>query len=156
MHGTKCIRDIWSKVKFPLGKNYEDAYIMPYILHETQRIVFVNECLLDYMQVEGSITHQKKLRIELDALWATISRFDLYKNEYSDLWAYLVKEPIGIAIRNKFIKPENDADRDKMVQYREMTAKFIGEVRYKKESYKMLNTKYKLCLALYPLIRSAR
>lgn len=52
-------REIWENIRFPKGKVYEDAFLMPGILSGCKKIVILKSCLYVYRKREGSITSQK-------------------------------------------------------------------------------------------------
>ena len=57
-------KKLWEKIRFPEGKVYEDAFVMPKIFFSCEKIVLLSACLYVYRKREGSITAQKKEKYE--------------------------------------------------------------------------------------------
>lgn len=53
-------RELWRTVRFPEGKIYEDAFVMPELYYACKKIVLTNSCLYVYRRREGSITAAQK------------------------------------------------------------------------------------------------
>ncbi len=53
-------KNIWETLRFPEGKVYEDAFVMPEVFYSCKKVALINECLYVYRKREGSITAQKK------------------------------------------------------------------------------------------------
>ena len=53
-------KSIWNTLRFPVGKVYEDAFVMPEVFHSCKKVVLVEACLYVYRKREGSITAQQK------------------------------------------------------------------------------------------------
>ncbi|WND06308.1 glycosyltransferase family 2 protein [Acinetobacter soli] len=49
-------KELFKEIKFPVGKNFEDAYTIPYIYLKSNNIYFIDEILLHYRFNPNSIT----------------------------------------------------------------------------------------------------
>ncbi|MDQ9833122.1 glycosyltransferase family 2 protein [Acinetobacter soli] len=49
-------KELFKEIKFPVGKNFEDAYTIPYIYLKSKNIYFIDEILLHYRFNPNSIT----------------------------------------------------------------------------------------------------
>lgn len=49
-------RDLFNDILFPLGRLYEDAYTVPFIILKAKKICFINECLIGYRYNDQGIT----------------------------------------------------------------------------------------------------
>lgn len=49
-------KELFKEIKFPVGKNFEDAYTIPYIYLKIKNIYFIDEILLHYRFNPNSIT----------------------------------------------------------------------------------------------------
>lgn len=55
-------RELWEQIRFPKGKVYEDAFVMPSLFYSCQKVVLLKQCLYWYRKREGSITAEQKER----------------------------------------------------------------------------------------------
>ena len=56
-------RDLFKDIRFPLGKLYEDLFIVPILIYRSKLIAHVKEALYFYLQREGSIVHKNNQRM---------------------------------------------------------------------------------------------
>lgn len=49
-------RSFWEEIKYPKGRFYEDACVIPTLYNNCQKIVLIKDCLYVYQQREDSIT----------------------------------------------------------------------------------------------------
>lgn len=49
-------KDLFQRNRYPKGKNYEDLYLTPILVHEAKKIVYSSTILYDYVKRTGSIT----------------------------------------------------------------------------------------------------
>lgn len=77
-------REVFDKVRFPVGKNSEDEYIMPQILEKIKKVYLLDERLYDQVLSENSIVRKALSVKSLDATEAILvmSRYLLDKGLY--------------------------------------------------------------------------
>lgn len=71
-------RSIFSSVRFPLGKKYEDAYVQLDIYNNAHKIVVMNTTLYEYRKRNGSITDTISDKSYLDQLEFSIRHFKYF------------------------------------------------------------------------------
>ena len=90
LHDDKCKSFAWNKlykrelfkeIRFPVGKYFEDVFIMHEIFENANRVAYVDDGLYFYRQREGSIMHMKAVTAWMDYLEAVEKRINYYKNE---------------------------------------------------------------------------
>ena len=91
LYKTSTIKN--SKLRFPTGYRYEDAYFLYAITPYINKISYVNEAFVYYVQREGSITHTHNDKVKdmvyvFESLLRHYQDNDLY-NEYYDELEYL-------------------------------------------------------------------
>ncbi len=66
MHCYACnkvySRKLWDGVAFPVGRNYEDIFTIPYLLRRANKIACTSKGLYYYCQRPGSITHTLSIK----------------------------------------------------------------------------------------------
>lgn len=145
-------KHIFDTIRYPKGKNYEDMYVAPQIVSMCNSVVFLPYNLVDYYQIETSITHVISVKNECFAFDAAYQRFNLYKNEYDDLYSYLVSEPLRIGLKLWACKKSNDDNK----YFQSIEAKlmaFLRKAKFNRNAYKELNFKYKILLLFYPILK---
>lgn len=78
--------DIWSALRFPKGKKYEDVYIMHEVYDMCDNIAYIDKSLYYYFQRDDSIVHVPDISANYDLLEGTLVRFD-YLKKYKKLEA---------------------------------------------------------------------
>lgn len=53
-------RGLWDEIRFPVGKVYEDSFVLPEVFYLCKTVVLLKSCLYIYRKREGSITAQEK------------------------------------------------------------------------------------------------
>lgn len=72
-------RSVFDKIRYPVGKIHEDAYVYHRILHEVKQIIYISDVLYYYRIRKHSITNSKFNLKELeDSMGAVIDRIDYY------------------------------------------------------------------------------
>lgn len=146
-------REMFETIRYPIGKNYEDMYIMPELLDNCNCVVFVPKHLMLYFQISSSITHIPSLRNECNAFEAAYNRYTHYLYDYSNLFCFLVKEPLEIALR---LYCMNKHDNKELIYYEkisDLVDQFILKCRRNYKSYIRLTNKYRSLLFLAPLLK---
>jgi glycosyltransferase involved in cell wall biosynthesis len=74
-------REMFSNILYPLGKKFEDMYIILELIHAAQKIKFIPNCEYYYIQRMDSITHSFQ-SIQIDSLNARLKQ----KKELIQFW----------------------------------------------------------------------
>lgn len=138
-------RSIFSEIRYPKGRYYEDIFVLPQILELCQNIGFSNQWLIDYNQIADSITHKLNPLHEYDAFEATYIKFNTY-NYLPGVYSYLVKEPVEIALRLKKILRKQYKDEQLTGIDVDKMNKFIDSVKFRTPTYKKLSIKFRFAL----------
>lgn len=77
-------RYLFDEVRFPVGRVYEDAFVMPHIVHVAKKLVTNPECLYYYVSREDSITHVPFSADRFNMFYAQKSVYD-YITHLSDI-----------------------------------------------------------------------
>lgn len=78
-------RDLFEKLRFPVGKYNEDIYIMTQIIHQAEKIVHIGEAKYYYFHRTDSITTERFSEKKLDLLEANQKVSELVNKYYPDL-----------------------------------------------------------------------
>ena len=86
-HGGKSIvaycklvkKDLFSQIRFPVGKLHEDAFVTHKLLFACDRVVVLEEDMYYYFQNPGSITHAKWSDRKLDSIEAHEQRLEYFR-----------------------------------------------------------------------------
>lgn len=82
-------RDIWENIMFPVGKKYEDLYIMAHLIQNINNIIAIPRVLYYYeCEDHGSITQNRDIRSLFDACDAWIANMDYVSGKMKE-WYYL-------------------------------------------------------------------
>ncbi len=81
---------LFKNIRFPLGKLFEDGYVLTYLLEAAQKAVFVDEVGYYYTQRKESITNKKikqgmDISRQFDALESRQIKLDFIKDRYPEL-----------------------------------------------------------------------
>lgn len=147
-------KKIFKQIRYPLGKNYEDMYIMPSIIEECDKIVFVPKRLVYYYQINTSISHVVSLKNECFAFDASYRRFLRYKEEYNFFYNYLVKEPLEIGLKIYTLKKDKGNSIAEYSNIERTLELFLKEHHNNIKAYMKLRPKYKLILFFYPILKN--
>ncbi len=79
--------------------------------------------------------------------------FLLYKDDYSELFSFLVREPAEIALRLYTKKKKTIEDKQMFLIIEESVRAFIEEIYKNRASYRCLRIKYKFLLRYYKFMK---
>lgn len=90
---------LFENIRFPLGKLFEDGYVLTYLLEASHKAVFVDEVGYFYTQRKESITNSKikkgmDISSQFDALESRQIKLDFIKDRYPGLVPKAKKEVI--------------------------------------------------------------
>lgn len=123
-------KELFSDLKFELGKIAEDAFIMIKLLDKCEKVVATNEKKYYYIHRENSITTQKFSPKFLNVIEAYEQNYKIIENNYPELlqvaqtrmnWAYFY-------VLDKLLLDDNYEDKDlenKLVKYLKYNKKNI-------------------------------
>ena len=119
-------KNILSDIEFPVGKLYEDIFVMHMIFFKCKKIVTLENKLYHYVQRTGSIINSAITTCDLDCVEAICSRIQFYrKNELDE---FIPKEAFNLKRRyiknRKFMeKPKEKSDKDRVKEIDELFKK---------------------------------
>lgn len=79
-------KDIFSKLRFPVGKQHEDEFIIHHVLTQCEKVSYIEDKLYFYRQREGSIMSRKFDVRKLDYGDALINRYHFTKRNKYEEW----------------------------------------------------------------------
>ena len=74
-----CRREVFEKIRFPEGKNYEDAFTAPEILERVNKAACVAEPLYLYRLRSGSIMHAAETLKNQEEVHANYAQYQYTK-----------------------------------------------------------------------------
>lgn len=86
-------REIWNEISFPVGKLFEDVYVMHRVFAKAEKVVFVDKPLYYYYQRDNSIVSHQTIQSRFDIIEGYESRLVYLANE-SERIRQLTKENI--------------------------------------------------------------
>ncbi|MCR5785083.1 MAG: glycosyltransferase family 2 protein [Eubacterium sp.] len=116
-------KDLWENISYPLGKNYEDEFVIAPLIHRAGKISVTDDVLYNYLCRQGSIMHSAYSAKNLDFAEAMISRSNFFLScEKYDFARKTLADTVGI-----FIKAYNNLDfenKDSKDRYNELKSAF--------------------------------
>ena len=151
---------LFDKVKYPVGKLTEDAFVIVELLMQTKKIVYTTEEMYYYVHRKGSITTSGFKKKDLNVLEAYLKNYKLIKENYPDIidvakmrymWAHFY-------VLDKMMLSANGIDKEienKIISGLKKNYKFIiKDPRFNKSrkiamTLLMINRKlYKMCVVM--------
>lgn len=86
-------REIWNEIRFPVGKLFEDVYVMHRVFVNADKVVFVDKPLYYYYQRDNSIVSHQTIQSRFDIIEGYESRL-VYLADESEHIRRLTKENI--------------------------------------------------------------
>lgn len=105
-------RSIFHKLRFPVGKQHEDEYVIHYIIDKCDIIVSVKEDLYYYVQRNGSIMSKKFNVKNLDYGEALIDRYHFTKSKKYGEW----QKQCVFKLSDQFDKWKQYASKDEEIK----------------------------------------
>lgn len=138
-------KDIFDKVKYPVGKINEDEFVCHHILSLCDKVCYSDVKYYYYLQRQNSIMHQKYSKKNLNIFEALYDRFLFFKENYpklalNSLYAYLSDITVNYY---KF---------DKSVR-KELLERFYKALEENKKELKQLSKKRKFKLFMFKYFR---
>lgn len=93
-------RELFSDVRYPIGKYNEDVFTTYKLLDHSKNTVVVNQGLYFYRQVSGSITHSSFSMKHLDAIEGTLERAEFVSKKYPQYQEYSYATVVHTCCKN--------------------------------------------------------
>ena len=109
-----CRREVFEKIRFPEGKNYEDAFTAPEILERVNKAACVAEPLYQYRLRSGSIMHAAVTLKNLEEVHANYALFQYtmkYRNYDEACLQYTVTKRIFRKLKRKLSQEERKSEQ---------------------------------------------
>ena len=114
MSGSSCNKiikkELYNNYKFPVGKQYEDTAVTPFILAEAKNIKYIPYPLYYYLQREKSIVATNTLMSAFYKICHNIS--DVLKQKNLDKYKYIINEFFVDRILEIFVQDYNENKKD--------------------------------------------
>lgn len=89
---------LWSDIRFPKGKHYEDVHIVYKIYDMCERIAFLDQGLYYYFQRSQSIVHSVKIESHMELIYAVEERLKFLQLKYPDMLPQLSASVISAVL----------------------------------------------------------
>ena len=109
-----CRREVFEKIRFPEGKNYEDAFTAPEILEWGNKAACVAEPLYQYRLRSGSIMHAAVTLKNLEEVYANYALFQYtmkYRKYDEACLQYTVTKRIFRKLKRKLSQEERKSEQ---------------------------------------------
>ena len=109
-----CRREVFEKIRFPEGKNYEDAFTAPEILERVNKAACVAEPLYQYRLRSGSIMHAAVILKNLEEVHANYVLFQYtmkYRKYDEACLQYTVTKRIFRKLKRKLSQEERKSEQ---------------------------------------------
>ena len=109
-----CRREVFEKIRFPEGKNYEDAFTAPEILERVNKAACVAEPLYQYRLRSGSIMHAAVTLKNLEEVRANYELFQYtmkYRKYDEACLQYTVTKRIFRKLKRKLSQEERKSEQ---------------------------------------------
>ena len=126
-------KQLFNRIRFPIGKLYEDLFVVPILLYHANRVVRVTEPLYYYMQRTGSIVHNNNMRMfhiyeAIDNIQKTLEGSITDRNAFDRLIKrLLIKHGLFLTM----LRIKNNGDHANRVEYFAHNIKALSQ-RYPK------------------------
>ena len=95
-------RDLFNDILFPLGRLYEDAYTVPFIILKAKKICFINECLIGYRYNDQGITAKitpkslEDLKGVSELFLKSISQYEYFSLSFISISQYYITQSLQV------------------------------------------------------------
>ena len=118
IYDTEFVRS--TNIRFPSGNRYEDAYFLYCLAPNIERISFVDEAFVHYVQHENSITHNNNEEVKnMITIFDNILNYYAHTNRYDEYHDELEYLHIKFFLGNSFLRSariDDKQDRDYTIQ----------------------------------------
>lgn len=117
-------RDLFSDIRYPLGKLHEDEFIIHRLLLKCSKVAGVSKALYFYLQRTGGITKTKYSIRRLDAAEANFERADMLLSQGIEARAAYYACSIGLMVLARSYGQMSFQDLEYKQRYNELSGKF--------------------------------
>lgn len=118
IYDTEFVRS--TNIKFPSGNRYEDAYFLYCLAPNIERLAFIDEAFVHYVQHENSITHNNNEEVKnMITIFDNILNYYAHTNRYDEYHDELEYLHIKFFLGNSFLRSariDDKQDRDYTIQ----------------------------------------
>ena len=118
IYDTEFVRS--TNIRFPSGNRYEDAYFLYCLAPNIERLAFVDEAFVHYVQHENSITHNNNELVKnMITIFDNILNYYAHTNRYDEYHDELEYLHIKFFLGNSFLRSariDDKQDRDYTIQ----------------------------------------
>lgn len=118
IYDTAFVRS--TNIRFPSGNRYEDAYFLYCLAPNIERIAFVDEAFVHYVQHDNSITHNNNEEVKnMITIFDNILNYYAHTNRYDEYHDELEYLHIKFFLGNSFLRSariDDKQDRDYTIQ----------------------------------------
>ena len=118
IYDTAFVRS--TNIRFPSGNRYEDAYFLYCLAPNIERLAFVDEAFVNYVQHENSITHNNNEEVKnMITIFDNILNYYAHTNRYDEYHDELEYLHIKFFLGNSFLRSariDDKQDRDYTIQ----------------------------------------
>lgn len=115
-------KNVFSRIQFPVDKNYEDDYTIDRISNSVTRFTTVNRPLYYYRQRKTSITHTPNAKNITDKMNANLYRIAYISTKHPEFEAQVrdnaLESMCGILIQNRFLRNNGKLWKDYIRTFR--------------------------------------
>ena len=118
IYDTEFVRS--TNIRFPSGNRYEDAYFLYCLAPNIERLAFVDEAFVHYVQHENSITHNNNEEVKnMITIFDNILNYYAHTNRYDEYHDELEYLHIKFFLGTSFLRSariDDKQDRDYTIQ----------------------------------------
>ena len=118
IYDTAFVRS--TNIRFPSGNRYEDAYFLYFLAPNIERLAFIDEAFVHYVQHENSITHNNNEKVKnMITIFDNILNYYAHTNRYDEYHDELEYLHIKFFLGNSFLRSariDDKQDRDYTIQ----------------------------------------
>ena len=118
IYDTAFVRS--TNIRFPSGNRYEDAYFLYCLAPNIERLAFVDEAFVHYVQHDNSITHNNNEEVKnMITIFDNILNYYAHTNRYDEYHDELEYLHIKFFLGNSFLRSariDDKQDRDYTIQ----------------------------------------
>lgn len=122
--------EVFNNIRYPQGKNYEDAFITPEIIFKSERIIYNPAQKYHYIQRNGSITTSKFKPLDFNIIEAYSKHLDFIQKKapslkkqaiYRYFWSHMM-------VLDKMVVSEDFNDKEKYELITKKIKRNLGEI----------------------------
>jgi len=143
MSGSSCNKiikkELYNDFKFPVGKEYEDTAVTPFILNNAKSIKYIPYPMYYYLQREKSIVSSNTLMSAFYKICNNISDVVKEKNSDFEKYKYIINEFFVDRIFEIFIQDYNENKKEFINNIKDFYTKNQGIINYIEQSNMIYN-----------------